>query len=146
MQRGALSGLVLDGWHETMPRRRSVRDDTTTPVAEGDPAPPPEEVVATGLAVHANGPDARAPHTLLLGVSPDGEPWSLSTLLDLIVDTRDQARRRLVSLERLPLAGSVLPAITVEHWSLQGERVLDPRILSTVADASVTPRFVRFED
>lgn len=140
-----LSGLVLDGWHETMPRRRSVRDDTSTTAEDGVP-PPPEEVVATGLAVHANGPDSRAPQTLLLGVPPDGGPWSLETALDLLLETRDQARRRMVPLERLPLAGSVLPALTVEHWSLQGERVLDPRLLSTVADASTTPRFVRFED
>ncbi len=139
------SGLVLDGWHETLPRRRAVRDDTTAAPAPDAAGPEPQEVATTGLAVHANGPDARAPQALLLGVTPNGMPWTQESVLGLVDGTRALARQRLVTLERLPLAGSLLPAATVAHWSLQGERVLDPRFLSQLADASVTPRFVRFD-
>jgi hypothetical protein len=139
------SGLVLDGWHETLPRRRAVRDDTTTAAEPGAADPAPEEVATTGLAVHANGPDARAPQCLLLGVTADHLPWTQEGVLALVDETRALARQRLVTLERLPLAGSLLPATTVQHWSLQGERVLDPRLLSRLADPLATPRFVRFD-
>ncbi|GAA4390758.1 hypothetical protein GCM10023153_08110 [Ornithinibacter aureus] len=140
---GGYSGLVVDAWHETLPRRREVPDDTTS--ATGAEDAPPEEVATTGLAVHANGPDARAPQVLLLAVTPDRMPWSQERVLAIVDETRALARQRLVTLERLPLAGSLLPAATVSHWSLHGERVLDPRLLSELADLSTTPRFVRFD-
>mgnify|MGYP007009271883 FL=1 len=140
---GGYSGLVVDAWHETLPRRREVPDDTTS--ATGAEDAPPEEVATTGLAVHANGPDARAPQVLLLAVTPDRMPWSQERVLAIVDETRALARQRLVTLERLPLAGSLLPAATVSHWSLHGERVLDPRLLSELADVSTTPRFVRFD-
>lgn len=142
---GGYSGLVVDGWHESLPRRRVVPDDTTSAAAVEDGGGVPEEVATTGLAVHANGPDARAPQVLLLGVTPDRMPWTQDRVLGLVDETRALARQRLVTLERLPLAGSLLPAATVAHWSLQGERVLDPRLLSQLADLSATPRFVRFD-
>ncbi|MEO6881205.1 MAG: hypothetical protein ABI181_09720 [Mycobacteriaceae bacterium] len=139
-------GLVVDGWHEALPRRRSVRDDTTSAPVEGEEQPAPEEIATTGLAVHANGPDARAAQVWLLGVTPDGGPWTEERVLALVNSTRELARQRLVTLERLPLAGSILPAITVEHWSLQGERVIDPKLLTTRVDARATPVFVSFTD
>lgn len=147
---GGYSGLVLDGWHEALPRRRVVPDDTTsTPDVEGggpeEVAVAPEEVATTGLAVHANGPDARAPQVLLLAVTPDRMPWTRDRVLAIVDETRALARQRLVTLERLPLAGSLLPAATVSHWSLQGERVLHPRLLSQLHDELATPRFVRFD-
>jgi hypothetical protein len=124
-----LCGLVVDSWHEAIPRRRAV---------DGQPE---RELATTGLAVHANGPDARPPQTLLLGVTPDHEPWSLAKVVVLLDEARALARLRLVTLDRVPLAGAVLPAGRVAHWSLQGERVVDPRLLSTVARA--VPVFVR---
>jgi hypothetical protein len=103
-------------------------------------------VATTGLAVHANGPGARAPQCLLLAVTPDLEPWSREKILAVVDGARDLARIRLVTLERLPLAATVLPAARVAHWSLQGEPVIDPRWLSTVADPSAVPSFVTFAD
>ncbi len=143
---GPVAGLVLDGWHETFPRRRSLRDDTTHPADPDDEAAPLEQLSTAGLAVNANGPDARAPQGLLLAVAPDDAPWTRDRVLGLVDHVRDLARMRLVTLARLPLAGPLLPAATVAHWSLQGEPVLDPRVLTRLADVSATPHFVRFED
>jgi hypothetical protein len=125
----ALAGLVVDSWHETVPLRRS---------QDGQPA---RDLTSTGLALHANGPDARPPQALLLGVTPDREPWSLAKAVALLDETRALARIRLATLDRVPLAGAVLPAGRVAHWSLQGERVVDPRLLASAARA--VPVFVR---
>jgi hypothetical protein len=129
---GPLVGLVVDGWTETVPRRRPV-----------EAAAPSADLVTAGVAVHANGPDARAPQTILLGISPDGEPWTWERLVSLVTETVALARARLVTLERAPLGGAILPAIWAQDWSLQGEPVLDPRVLVEYADARAVMPYVR---
>jgi hypothetical protein len=119
--RQRLAGLVVDGWSETVPRRRTTPDG-------------PQDLVTTGMAVHANGPDARAPQSLLLAVTPDGEPWTWQRVAGIVDETFALARTRLVTLERAPLGGALLPAIWAQDWSLQGEPVIDPRLLSEFAD------------
>jgi hypothetical protein len=116
-----LAGLVVDGWSETVPRRRTTPDG-------------PQDLVTTGMAVQANGADARAPQSLLLAVTPDGEPWTWQRVAGIVDETFALARTRLVTLERAPLGGALLPAIWAQDWSLQGEPVIDPRLLSEFAD------------
>lgn len=126
-----LAGLVVDGWTETVPRRRVNADGTVS------------DRVTAGVAVHANGPDARAPQAMLLAVSPDGEPWTWQRVAGIVTETMDLARARMVTLERAPLGGALLPAIWAQDWSLQGEPVLDPRVLAQLADVRAVMGYVR---
>jgi len=127
--RSRLAGLVVDGWTETVPRRRMTADG-------------PSDLVTAGMAVHANGPDARAPQSLLLAVTPDGEPWTWERVTGIVEETFALARARLVSLERVPLGGAILPAVWAQDWSLQGEPVIDPRLLSEYADVRSVMSYV----
>ena len=117
---GRISGLVVDEWTDVVPARRAVRDPDT-----GEPTGARREVGTAGLAVNANGPNARAPQVLLLAVSPDGAPWSADKVAEVLRDTYELSKQRAVTLERVPLAGRLLPATYVQDWSLQGEPVLD---------------------
>jgi hypothetical protein len=119
--RGRCVGLVVDGWSETVPRRRTTASGAA-------------DLVTTGVAVHANGPDARAPQSLLLAISPDGGPWTWQRLHRLVEHTLDLARARMVTLETAPLGGALLPAVWAQDWSLQGEQVPDPRLLAELRD------------
>ena len=127
---GRCVGLVVDGWTETVPRRRELADG-------------PADLVTAGMAVHANGPDARAPQALLLAVSPDRGPWTWQRVADIVEETVALARTRLVTLERAPLGGALLPAVWAQDWSLQGEPVIDPRLLSEFADLRSAMTYVR---
>jgi hypothetical protein len=127
-----LVGLVVDGWTETVPRRRPDSAEAAS-----------ADLVTAGVAVHANGPDARAPHVALLAVSPDGAPWTWERVAGIVTETVHLARARLVTLERAPLGGAILPAIWAQDWSLQGEPVLDPRVLSQYADVRAVMPYVR---
>lgn len=122
-------GLVVDGWTETVPRRRELADG-------------PADLVTAGMAVHANGPDARAPQALLLAVSPDGGPWTWQRVAGIVEETVALARARLVTLERAPLGGALLPAVWAQDWSLQGEPVIDPRLLSEFVDVRSAMSYV----
>jgi hypothetical protein len=131
-----LSGFMVDEWSEVVPRRTEVRD----PVS-GEPTGLTHESSTAGMAVNANGPNARAPQSLLLAVSPDGEPWNPAKVIDLLADTLAAARERAVTLEQVPLVGRLLPATYVQDWSLQGEPVLDMSLLlskATVREAILT--------
>jgi hypothetical protein len=70
-------------------------------------------------ALHIDAPRARAPQALLLAVSPAPEqPWSLSTLADVIAETVD-----MLPLRAAPpgaVAGHFLPAAMVAD-DLDGE-------------------------
>ncbi|MBB5717065.1 hypothetical protein [Sphingomonas aerophila] len=46
-------------------------------------------------------------------------------MFDLVTETMDMARMRLVTLETVPLAARILPAIYTQSWSLQGVRTVD---------------------
>ncbi|OBF48716.1 hypothetical protein [Mycolicibacterium monacense] len=97
--------LVLDAWSEVIPR--------------------PSGRHTLGLAINANGPNARAPQALLLAVNPDTEPWSPEKVGNLLSDVVMAARQRALTLEEVPLAGRIVPATSLADWSLQGEPVLD---------------------
>ncbi|CAN5538984.1 hypothetical protein BH09ACT7_BH09ACT7_35350 [soil metagenome] len=133
-----VSGLVVDEWTDVVPARQSVRDPAT-----GEPTDTVREVSTAGLAVNANGPNARAPQVLLLVMSPDGQPWSADKVVDVLADTYALAQERAVTLERVPLAARILPATYVQDWSLQGEPVLDmSRLLRTAVEQSAVARYV----
>jgi hypothetical protein len=112
----AMAGLVIDDWTEVFPRR--------TMKGEAEEAKAVLETTA-GVAIHANAPNAQPAQTMLLGVSPDGERWSDDRVFDLVVETMEMARMRMVTLETVPLAARILPAIYTQSWSLQGEKTID---------------------
>jgi hypothetical protein len=112
----ALAGLVIDDWTETFPRRALK--------GEADEAKVVLETTA-GVAIHANAPNVQPPQTMLLGISPDGARWSDDRVFDLVTETMEMARMRLVTLETVPLAARILPAIYTQSWSLQGEKTID---------------------
>ena len=122
------AGLLLDEWVEVAPTR--------TLVGSGAGAGPDggslETVVTAGLAANVDVPGARAPQALLLAVSPDGSRWSTASLCDVLAETLELARLRAVTLERVALAGRVLPALQEQSWSLQGEVTLDLTTIMTV--------------
>jgi hypothetical protein len=120
----SLCGFVVDEWSEVIPSRTEVRDPVT-----GEPTGETREHTTGGLAVNANGPNARAPQTLLLAMSPDGQAWSTDKVIDVLADTMESARQRAVALEQVPLVARMLPATYVQDWSLQGEPILDTRLL-----------------
>lgn len=84
----------------------------------------PGESVTTGVAVNAAGPAARPPQAILLAVSPDGQSWTREKLVHTLIDTMELARIRAVTLERLPWAGRILPALYFQDWSLQGKPII----------------------
>ncbi|MBW9119492.1 hypothetical protein JNB63_05240 [Microbacterium trichothecenolyticum] len=116
---GVVAGFVVDQWAEHRPALRRVGEGRE-----------PRQLVSTGLAIHADAPAARAPHALLLGVSPDGGAWSEARILALLDEVRALALMRLATPGDLGRLGELLPAIAVTHWSLIDENVIDPRGLA----------------
>ncbi len=129
-----VAGVVLDEWVEVTPTRTAI-------VAPPGPASV-EPVVTTGLAANVNVPDARAPQALLLAISPNGNRWTTDVLCDVLAETLELAQLRGVTLERVALAGRVLPALQEQSWSLQGETTLDFRTVMTVL--STQKRMLQF--
>lgn len=84
---GPQFGLVLDDWTERIPARDGV----------------------AGVAFHWNAPAARAPQAFLLALP--GKRWSLADLVDLVRQTMENARLRLVEQEHLDTFADLLPAI-----------------------------------
>ncbi|MFE5407234.1 hypothetical protein [Microbacterium sp. NPDC056569] len=115
----AVAGFVVDQWAEHRPAMRRIGEERE-----------PRQLVSTGLAVHADAPAARAPHALLLGVSPEGGAWSEARLIALLDEVRALALMRLATPGDLGRLGELLPAIAVTHWSLIDENVIDPRGLA----------------
>jgi hypothetical protein len=75
-----VAGLLVDEWTEVVPARSQV----------------------TGVSVHVDQPDARAPQAVLLAVPPTEERvWSLDALESTVLETLDLARLRLVDPEAL---------------------------------------------
>jgi len=84
---GPQFGLVLDDWTERIPARDSV----------------------AGVAFHWNAPAARAPQAFLLALP--NKRWSLADLVDLVRQTMENARLRLVEQEHLDTFADLLPAV-----------------------------------
>jgi hypothetical protein len=89
-----LAGLLVDEWAEVVPGREET----------------------TGLAFHFDGPGARAPHAILLAVSPDDRPeWDLETLEATVLEALELAKLRAVDLAALAEIGHYLPALYFGH-------------------------------
>ena len=119
-----LAGFVVDEWVDV------VSSPTTV----------------TGVALNADAPDARPPQAILLAVTPDGKPWDLDRLRGVVDDTVRLAQERAVTLERVPLAPRLLPALYVDDWSLQGQS--DPvlpfaDVNKRFVDIAYAPKFVK---
>ena len=119
--------LVLDQWTETMPllERRGTAADA-----------PIDSRVTAGVALNAHAARSRAPQAMLLAVAPDASRWTTNALIDVLAETLDLARLRLVTLEYTNGIGRVLPALYAQSWSLQGEKVLDLRFVAERAFAA----------
>ncbi|HTJ74975.1 MAG TPA: hypothetical protein VL337_06385 [Acidimicrobiales bacterium] len=128
-----LAGFVVDQWTEVVPRRVPGPDGTL------------EATHTTGLAVHADGPGARAPQAILLALSPDGKPWGRDKLADALDGLFELARIRGVTLERLPAVSRLLPALYFQEWSLQGEPAFHWGKLYEEARVDAVTKFVRAE-
>jgi len=117
---GPVAGLVVDEWTEVVPRRLERLDpnDLDQPAELVD-------VTTTGVALHANGPGARPPQSILLAMTPDGGNWTAERLVAVIDEALALARIRCVTLEQIPFAGRFLPALYFRDWSLQGEPALN---------------------
>ncbi|WP_142663507.1 hypothetical protein [Paracoccus laeviglucosivorans] len=108
-----ITGLLIDDWSETLPLREAAENGGTASRA------------TAGVALHADAPAAEPPQVMLLGLSPDRQRWTEDSLCDFLADTLELAKARLITLETLPLAARILPAIYTQSWSLQGEPVID---------------------
>jgi hypothetical protein len=120
----ALAGFVVDEWVDVVPSR----------------------IATTAAAVNAEVPSARPPQVVLLAVTADGAAWTLDKLRDVVDDTVRLAQERAVTLERVPLAPRILPALYVNDWSLQaqGDPVLFvSELRRRLTDRALTPKFVK---
>jgi hypothetical protein len=99
-----LAGLVVDEWPETIP------------VAE----------LTTGIGFHCDAPGARPPQAILLAVHPDPQqPWSSAILADVVLETIELAKLRLVDLQTVAWAGRFLPALYVPDGDVPGALTLN---------------------
>jgi hypothetical protein len=133
-----LAGFVVDEWVDVVPRRITIPKHDNVPEKIAS-------VTTTAAAVNAHAPSARPPQAILLAVTPDGQPWTIQKLVDVVEDTFRLAQERAVTLERVPLAPRIVPALYVNDWSLQGdpEPVLFVRKLLGIADLEAVPKFVK---
>jgi len=73
----------------------------------------PDEKMMTGLSFHYNAPNAEAPQALLLATASDKTlqrgHWEVDDLNEILYDTLDLAKVRMVDLEALKEYGFVLP-------------------------------------
>jgi hypothetical protein len=85
-----VGGLVIDEWNEVVPSARET----------------------TGLVFNYDEPDARAPHAILLAVSPDvSKPWDIDTLEAVLLETLELAKLRLVDQDAMHELDHYLPAL-----------------------------------
>ncbi|MDL2241251.1 hypothetical protein LJC69_06460, partial [Bacteroidales bacterium OttesenSCG-928-K22] len=87
------SGIMIDSWLEYIPYKKQ----------------------AAGMVFHCDQPDAEAPQTLLLAISPEFDfkytkRWSLNNLIELVEETRFLAMNRAVEPDHI-YKDSILSAI-----------------------------------
>ena len=71
----------------------------------------PAPAKTTGLALHYDQPNAAPPQAIVLAVPPrPNEDWTLEKLRDVVLDTLDLAKIRMVDLDALREAGQFVPA------------------------------------
>ena len=106
---GPLAGLLVDEWTEVVPSRTET----------------------TGIAFQFDPPDAVAPHAILLAVPPViGEPWTVGTLNEVLLETLDLAHLRTVGPERLDAASQFLPASLLPFNVAGDVPSTDPNVLT----------------
>jgi hypothetical protein len=100
-----ISGFVIDEWTETMAA--------------------PE--VATGISFEYNQPACQAPHCFLLAVpgnfEADDGVWTARHLAEIVRDTMDLAKARLVDLDALPAVAGIFPALFFPIRPSKAERI-----------------------
>jgi hypothetical protein len=86
---GAVAGLLLDEWTESVPERQT----------------------ATSIAFHVDAPAARPPQAILLAVDPGVEDggWTVDALVTTVVESFELARLRLLRPDQIVGSGAVLP-------------------------------------
>jgi hypothetical protein len=85
-----LAGVLIDEWVEVIPS--------------------PTEI--TGIALQYDQPSAAPPQTILIAVPPEiGQPWTIWSLQQVLLETLDLARIRAVDSEALDEVGHYLPAL-----------------------------------
>ena len=84
-------GLVVDRWSEQIPRAGQV----------------------TGVTFQFDAPGNRPPQSWLLAVPPEGESWSLTLVLDTLMETLEWATLRAVAPEDLLDYGRAIPTVFV---------------------------------
>jgi hypothetical protein len=95
-------GLLFDNWTEQLPGLTNV----TTAASGYDPS----EI--TGMSFTVETPDAYPPQSILLAVAPDQSAgWSLDILCDVVQETLELAKVRMVDLGDLVRLGRVLPGL-----------------------------------
>ncbi len=95
-------GILFDNWTEQLPGLTSV-----TTANSGY-----EAAEVTGVSFTVEAPDAYPPQSILLAIAPDlTAGWSLDILLDVVTETLELAKVRMVDLGDLFRLGRVLPAL-----------------------------------
>lgn len=90
----AVCGLLVDEWAEVVPSAHET----------------------TGVAFRYDPPELMAPQAVLLAVPPVvGEPWTLGTLDQVLVETLEQAHLRAVPPSALGAVRQYLPATVLAH-------------------------------
>ena len=84
-----LAGLLIDEWVEVVPSATEI----------------------TGIALQYDQPNSTPPQTILLAVPPEiGQPWTLFSLQQVLLETLDLARIRAVDSDALDEVSHYLPA------------------------------------
>lgn len=89
VDRGHITGLLFDGWTETLPAAQAT----------------------SGVAVHIDSPGSRPPQSLLLATTDAGTPWDTTRLVGLLRETLRLAQFRAIGPATLQTWGHTLPAI-----------------------------------
>jgi hypothetical protein len=85
-------GLLVDEWTEVVPHQEET----------------------TGLTFQYNAPGNRAPQAVLLAVPPNAQPWSLNKLTDILLETFELLKMRVVDPDSLDQVGHFLPALYLQ--------------------------------
>ncbi|MHB9005650.1 MAG: hypothetical protein ACYDC1_01825 [Limisphaerales bacterium] len=130
---GPTFALSIDQWTDVVPSRGLF----------GEGAIQPDDRRTSGLALNASAASARAPQSILLAVSPDGQRWTTDRVVAALGGVFELAKLRGVTLEANHGAGRILPALYAQSWSLQGEKVFDVRWAAIKADFKAAVTYVK---
>jgi hypothetical protein len=96
----------------------------------------PAEETTTALSFGFDAPGARPPQTILLAVPPvPGAAWTVDTLADVIGETVDLAKIRMVDLSAVAWAGRFIPTIYLTDGDVAGGLDFPMKGLVKVANA-----------